>query len=135
MTYSPMTSPDDPTAAEGGRVLDEFAFVDIVDGDMEFAADLLETFEVMSGERIAAVEHAASEHDVESVRRSAHALKGVSRQLGGVRLGDLCERIEALAHAGELDEVRRSARALSTEADALRRALERCIERHKASAA
>jgi HPt (histidine-containing phosphotransfer) domain-containing protein len=50
------------------------------------------------------LEAAAGERDVEGVRRQAHRLLGLCRQIGAERMAALCDRLERISDA-EADEV------------------------------
>jgi HPt (histidine-containing phosphotransfer) domain-containing protein len=42
-------------------------------------------------------------HDAGNIRRNAHRFKGESLQIGAIRLGKLCEKIEFLAQQNDLE--------------------------------
>lgn len=64
--------------------------------------------------------------DATGAVRAAHTLKGTSRQLGALALGDLFEHIEEAAKAGDYDGAKRkfeeSASLVAESLEALRRA-------------
>ena len=49
---------------------------------------------------------AVDDGDVAGAADLSHSLKGSSRTVGALRVGDLCERVESLARSGSLAEAR-----------------------------
>ncbi|WP_111640541.1 Hpt domain-containing protein [Marinimicrobium alkaliphilum] len=68
----------------------------------EFAT-LIDTFIRDSAERIAALQKALASRDAEAVRRAAHSFKGSCRNLGAIRLADLCQGMEHQSAQGQLN--------------------------------
>jgi HPt (histidine-containing phosphotransfer) domain-containing protein len=62
--------------------------------------------------------------DAAAVSDYAHSLKGDSRRIGGVEVGQLCAQIEALGRSGELANASEFVSALGAAMDRLRAALE-----------
>ncbi|MBF0140622.1 MAG: Hpt domain-containing protein [Magnetococcales bacterium] len=44
-------------------------------------------------------------NDLESVAFESHSMKSVCRQIGLFRMGELADRLESIAHLGELSEI------------------------------
>ena len=53
--------------------------------------------------------------DAAAVRAAAHSIKGVSRSLGGLVLGDIAFRLEELAREGKLERARELANRIEAE--------------------
>lgn len=62
---------------------------------------LLEKFLINAQERIAALRAAVETGDAETAGQVAHSLKSVARTTGAMRLGELCDRMEAAARTGD----------------------------------
>lgn len=117
---------------EGGRrrrarVLlaeDMLDFADLLrrlDRDMDAVSALLDIFTRNLGETLANLEKALGLGDKEQMRRAAHAVKGMARNVSATHLADLAGRVEQLAREDRLD----AASALLTE-------LNQCRERTEA---
>ena len=83
---------------------------DMSAGDEEFVRDILSTFLETAGDLVAALTKAGETSNAEKAIYAAHTLKGSSRSVGAVPLGDLCEALEKLARAGDMDGFREQAR-------------------------
>ncbi|HEV2428778.1 MAG TPA: response regulator [Thermoplasmata archaeon] len=59
-----------------------------------FLPELIETFLGEGRSLVADLSHASSTGDTESLRQAAHRFSSTSRQIGAVRLGELCSRLE-----------------------------------------
>ena len=116
-----------PIANEDGSAklptFDETVLVDLLDGDAQLAAEVLRDFE-------AALQHGADEIDaafranrVEDLVVASHKLKSSSRTVGAMRLGELCERLEAAAGSGPSHRVQRILLAVMAEVGAVGRRL------------
>jgi len=98
------------TAAESAKNLDEPVCLDPrylrelsdLGGTSDFVVRLAWTFLKGSKEKVRELERAVADHDVETVREVAHALKGNSGQIGALALMRACERFSGIS-AGELD--------------------------------
>ena len=69
----------------------------------EMLAEILQTFADEAPKRMRAVEDAAGEHHLESIRQAAHAYKSSARQIGAVQLGELLAALEHSASEGSLE--------------------------------
>ena len=67
--------------------------------------------------------HAAG--DRASVAREAHSLKSSARTVGAMRLGDICDRLERVAWAGDTGELERCVQAFQQEAQQVADAMAR----------
>ena len=68
--------------------------------------DMIALFLVAAPERLEASRNGLASNDAPAVEMALHSLKSSSAQLGALRMQKICERGEALARAGTLDEVR-----------------------------
>ncbi len=67
---------------------------------------LLETFISDSNEKLNELSDAISQCEPEQVRRTAHSLKGSSRNVGAAALALLCEKLEYQARSEDLSEAK-----------------------------
>jgi HPt (histidine-containing phosphotransfer) domain-containing protein len=72
---------------------------------------------------LANVRSAIAAGNASSVESSAHALKGVLINSGGVRAANSAQCLESAAHARDLSDADRLLRALETELDTLTNAI------------
>ena len=68
-------------------------------------------------------------NDPEAVIRIAHPFKSSSRQLGAMKLGALCEKLEFMGRSGQLDPNEISLDTLAHEAEAAQKALRTLVEK------
>ena len=68
---------------------------DLTDGDREFEQELFDEFLSSSHQMVQTLKHhIVDQGDNEEWRSSAHALKGISYNLGAEKLGDLCKQAQ-----------------------------------------
>ena len=72
-------------------------------GDLDFLAELLQTYFDDSPRQIAAMRAAVAAGDAEALRRAAHSLKSNSANFGALALSAKCKELELLGKAGTLD--------------------------------
>jgi signal transduction histidine kinase/DNA-binding response OmpR family regulator len=72
---------------------------------------------------IAQLHRAASSGDAADMSRAAHSLGGSSRELGALRVGQLCQEVEQLARAGQVIDAASILPALEQEFGAVRQLL------------
>jgi two-component system sensor histidine kinase/response regulator len=96
----------DPAAIDGMR--------EMVGGDDEFLADLIDTFLRDAPRMLSEMRQALEAGDAEVLRRVAHSLKSNSDSFGATALGDLCRELERMGKANALE----GADALIARADA-----------------
>jgi len=78
-----------------GPILDHVTFDSIFDvAEESFVADLIQTYFVESSKTMKLLREAESDTDCIAVKNLAHKLKGSSRSLGLLRIGEICEEIE-----------------------------------------
>jgi PAS domain S-box-containing protein len=83
-------------------VFDPAALTKMVGSNPAVQRRLLERFLSNARDRVEALLQAVESQDAEAVGQLAHSLKSAARSMGGMRLGDLCERME---HAGKAGDV------------------------------
>jgi HPt (histidine-containing phosphotransfer) domain-containing protein len=91
--------------APDGDPIDEAGFtqaLELVGGDQEFLAELVETYKVDGVERIAEMRMALGAGSAPDLQRAAHTLKSSSATLGASDLAEACRVVEHAARAGEL---------------------------------
>ncbi|MBS1251707.1 MAG: Signal transduction histidine-protein kinase BarA [Anaerolineales bacterium] len=69
-----------------------------------FIAELIDVFLEDTPRLLAEMGDAATEGDEEGLERAAHTLKGTSAALGAMVLSDLCQELETMGKAGDLEE-------------------------------
>ncbi|MBF0370783.1 MAG: Hpt domain-containing protein [Magnetococcales bacterium] len=83
----------------------------------------LELFLNTLGKRLASIEKALAADDGPAICRETHPMKGVTRQVGCSRAGELAETLENLAKNERLDEGRKLFVELKSEARQLLQAI------------
>ncbi len=81
-------------------------------GDTSFLTELLADFEETSLAKIFLIDTAIKNNLATDLKNAAHALKGVSLNLGAIHLADLCLRLEAMGKAGDLTNAQTTAHEL-----------------------
>lgn len=87
-------------------------------------ADLLEAYLADSERRLFEVSEAWEAGDLETLRRSAHSLKGASSNIGAPELAERCGTLEHLARDRQTDAVPRALEQVRCELREVRDALE-----------
>ncbi len=100
------------------RLLESFG------GDMEFLAELLQTYFDDSPQQIAAMQAAEAAGDAEALRRAAHSLKANSANFGAMALSARCKELEMLAKAGTLAGAADKIASVASDYEQARAALE-----------
>jgi HPt (histidine-containing phosphotransfer) domain-containing protein len=92
--------------AKVDRVLDPAALENLremVGGDPEFLAELMDTFLAGAPQLLADMRQAVEGGDAAGLRLAAHSLKSNSTDFGAMALSNLCWEVEVLGKAGTLD--------------------------------
>ena len=76
---------------------------EMVGGDIEFYAEMIDTFLADAPSLVSEMHAAAQSSDLATLRRSAHTLKSNCRTFGALALSDLCQQIEELAANGTVE--------------------------------
>jgi PAS domain S-box-containing protein len=79
----------------------------LVGDDPVILGEFIEDFRVAASHAVIDLRNGLSVGDASQVNVVAHQLKSSARTVGALRLGDICEAIEAAARAGAIDEMRR----------------------------
>ena len=79
------------------------ALLEMVGGDTEFFAEMVDTFFEDSPELLAAAQAALAAGDTPTLRRAAHSLKSNAANFGAMELSQRCKALEELAKSGALD--------------------------------
>jgi signal transduction histidine kinase/HPt (histidine-containing phosphotransfer) domain-containing protein len=78
------------------------AALGVVDGDVEVLRAVVEMFLAECDGQVAALSQAVAQGDASAVESTAHALKGVVSNVGGVGAGATAGRLEAMGASGDL---------------------------------
>ena len=93
--------------ARAGRVLDEETLASLRSlgiGDQDVLGPLIDLFQREAAGHLAAIESAVERTDAEALGRVAHTLKGASRNLGAIVVGDIAAELESRARSGSASE-------------------------------
>jgi HPt (histidine-containing phosphotransfer) domain-containing protein len=109
-------------------VLDAAAFealVEMVGGDPEFVAEMIDTYLDETPTLIAGMRSSVDAGNSAELRRAAHSLKSNSATFGAMALADICQRLEELGKSGVVDGVDTLVAQCATEYDRVEQALRR----------
>jgi CheY-like chemotaxis protein len=76
--------------------------LEVIGGDRESLKDLIQSFLEEGPELVNRLRQAVAANEADTLRRTAHTLKGSAADFGAVALASLCREIEALGRAGEV---------------------------------
>jgi two-component system sensor histidine kinase/response regulator len=93
-------------------------------GDLDFLAELLQTYFDDSPRQIAAMRAAVAAGDAETLRRAAHSMKSNSANFGALALSAKCKELEMLGKAGTLDGAAEKIAVVEADYEQVRAALE-----------
>jgi len=110
--------------------LDQFAEVGC--GDAEFERELVDDFIASSSNQLANLRVALAAENPGGIQRAAHALKGASRTLGAVRMGETAQQLEALGEEKRLDGAETLIQRVTLDFDEARAAFEQHLRRKAA---
>jgi HPt (histidine-containing phosphotransfer) domain-containing protein len=100
-------------------VLDRLRLRDLTDGDAEFERELLETFVASARVLLAELRAGLMARNTASVAKDAHALKGVSLNVGATSLAKCAADLDMAARAGNLEPIDLALEQLRSEEQAL----------------
>jgi two-component system sensor histidine kinase/response regulator len=83
-------------------VFDSALALERVDGEREFLGEIVRLFLADAPGRLAEIEQALAHHDAKKLANAAHALKGATGCLGGLRASAAALQLESIATKGEL---------------------------------
>ena len=98
------------------------------DESWEFFQELAEAFLDDSPARIQTILSSIPSGSFDVVKNEAHSLKGSSRNLYAVKLGDLCEALESASGNSDANSAGRAAQALAYEFARVENALNKMLE-------
>jgi HPt (histidine-containing phosphotransfer) domain-containing protein len=98
--------------------------LDVIGGDPDDLAELIEEFETVTPDILETMKSAANAGDIETLRISAHSLKSNGRDFGAIALAQSCEALERDCHDGDVDDPMARVDLIGTLLDAARAALE-----------
>ncbi len=91
-----------PKAGVSGSPINMKKALALVSGDRGFLEELLNDYLEDIPQRLESMEQAIEAADADTVRRTAHSIKGASTSLGTEILGELAKRLEEHAASGDL---------------------------------
>ena len=112
------------TGEESFPVFDVKGVLVRLDGQVDFAEEMVDTFVSDAMNKISEIESALDNEDQADVRRLAHSLKGSSAYVGAERLRKVAFGIERAAEHGKLDKARESFENLGREFECLKQEME-----------
>jgi PAS domain S-box-containing protein len=95
-----------PNVEADESVLNMERLDDVCAGNESLKRRVLEEYQRVSPDLAAKLQAAAKAGDGTDAASAAHALKGSSRTIGADQLGDVCERAETAANAGDVEALR-----------------------------
>ncbi|MFA5137736.1 MAG: ATP-binding protein [Elusimicrobiota bacterium] len=96
-------------------------------GEPDIVKDLISTYLGFAPAQVEAMTRAFAAQDARTLDKASHALKGSSRTMGAMRLGDLCADVERAARAGDLEQARVLFGPLRAEFERVKEELQRRI--------
>jgi HPt (histidine-containing phosphotransfer) domain-containing protein len=97
-------------------------------GEPDVLAEVAHLFLVDVPIHLTALRAGIAAADPESVRQTAHRLRGSALEMGALRMAPMCAAIEQAARAGSIEHATAQADALDREFAAARRELEQAIQ-------
>ena len=85
-------------------IIDQQELMERIGGDMELLEELLELFEEDYPELLASIQHAIEIQDGESLKRSAHTLKGAVGNFAALKAHALAFELEKKGEAGDFSD-------------------------------
>lgn len=108
--------------------IDEDALLDLVDGDRDFLASLVETFRTDCAAYLDAIQEAVDTDDAEALRRKAHGLKGAAANMQAEAVRAAAHRLEELGREEDLGRAPEALQRLEGAVDRLMPVLEGLAE-------
>lgn len=91
---------------KGLSVFDRSVLRESLGDDLELIKEIVELFKSNADEIMTSLKNAALEEDIETIRSSAHSLKGSSGNIGAKALGETMKNIEKACSDGDANEIR-----------------------------
>jgi CheY-like chemotaxis protein len=95
-----------PRSPDPDRSMQE-GLTEICRGDEDFARELAATFLDSAPGCVALVERALENRDPHEIAAQAHALKGISRTIGALKMAQACARLEQAANQNDVERAAR----------------------------
>jgi two-component system, sensor histidine kinase and response regulator len=109
------------------EVLDLPGALDRINGDQRLLNDIAVIFQNDGPRLLESLNSAVNAHDVIRTETSAHALKGIAANVGGLRVERAALAVEDAARANQMELATIATQCLKTEVDRLVDALERMM--------
>jgi HPt (histidine-containing phosphotransfer) domain-containing protein len=116
-------------------VLDQSALdnlLKLIGGDLELLAELIDIFLRSGPNLLENLEQSISKDDAAGLRMAAHSLKANAADFGATILANLCQELEELGKAGQLDGAADYTNQIQAEYVRVQVALENLREYHRA---
>jgi CheY-like chemotaxis protein len=104
--HEPSDAPPEPSIGEPAQIFDEQAALAHTGGDRELLHEVIATFRTSCPTYQRRIERALEENDAETLRATAHALKGAIATVGSLAGRDRAAAVEQLAREGKLEGAR-----------------------------
>jgi HPt (histidine-containing phosphotransfer) domain-containing protein len=98
---------------------DDTVLIGMVGGDVQLVAEIIGEFETALRDGVDQMTAAFVSGRTHDLALAAHRLKSSARTVGAMRLGELCDRLEAAAKGGPSDSVGRLIGAVTAESEAV----------------
>lgn len=105
MTSRAATAAESLVMTKDVIVLDRARLRDLTDGDAEFERELLETFVASARVLLAELRAGLVSRNAVAVAKEAHALKGVSLNVGATSMAKFAAELEMSARAGKVEPI------------------------------
>ncbi|WP_103027573.1 Hpt domain-containing protein [Salinibacter altiplanensis] len=100
--------------------VDRDALVDLLDGDPDIIATLIDSFLTDCSDYMDAIREAVDRGDTETLEREAHGLKGAAGSLRASPSSGAAQTLEEMGHTGDLTGAEAALDTLETEIDRLK---------------
>ncbi|WP_251940643.1 Hpt domain-containing protein [Salinibacter ruber] len=110
--------------------VDRDALVELLDGNPDVIATLIDSFLDDCSDYMDAIRAAVESEDAEVLEREAHGLKGATGSLRASPSSEAAQTLEEMAHAGDFADAEAALETLEAEIDRLKdelRALRDCL--------
>lgn len=99
------SNPSERSTPEKGSVLDIDELMERVEGDSEFAQEIIQLYLTNTKDQINSLKDAVNKQDREVITYLAHSLIGSSGDIGASSMQEIAGKIEQLGREGELSEI------------------------------
>lgn len=105
MTSRAATAAESLAMTKDAVVLDRSRLRDLTEGDAEFERELLETFVASARVMLAELRAGLMARDAVAIAKEAHALKGVSLNVGATSMAKFAAELERAARSGKVESI------------------------------